>query len=194
MELKIGKNVWTAANLSAVQFLNGDKITIAKSKREWKKLCDEKKPACAFSKFKDKPTKDGAYYNVFAVFDSRGLIPEGWRLPTTKDWASLARAVGGKKNAGEALKAPKGWKNYKSEEPGSSKFAALPSGEIDTSSEEPDFSMIGSMAYWWTTDVDSGEILATYVSEYTAELHIKPIIHDDMHNSDYAGFNVRCVK
>ena len=194
MELKIGKNVWTAANLSAVKFLNGEKITIAKSKGEWKKLCDEKKPACAFSKFKDKPTKDGVYYNVFAAFDSRGIIPEGWRLPTSKDWVSLARAVGGKKNAGEAMKAPKGWKNYKSDDPGSSKFNALPSGEVNTTAEAPDFSMIGSMANWWTTDADTGEIVAAYISQYSAELYLKPIIGDDMHNPDYAGFTVRCVK
>ncbi len=194
MELKIGKNVWSAANLAAIEFSNGDKITIAKSKSEWKKLCDEKKPACAYNKFKEKPAKDGVYYNVFAVFDSRGLIPSGWRLPTSKEWESLARAVGGKKNAGEAMKSPKAWPNYKSHDPGSSKFNALPSGSVDTSSEDPDFSLVGSIATWWTTDSESREIIKAYISEYSAELYIKPIIGDDMNNPDYAGFNVRCVK
>jgi hypothetical protein len=53
MELKFGKKIWTAENLSVTNFVNGDSITIAKNAEEWKKLCDEKKPAGAYIDFKD---------------------------------------------------------------------------------------------------------------------------------------------
>jgi len=194
MELQFGKNIWSTSNLSVVSFKNGDEIGIAKSQNEWKKLCDEKKPACAFLQFKDKLTKDGVFYNRFAITDSRGLLPEGWFLPDVKHWEKLARAIGGKKNAGEAMKAPKVWNNYKSSSPGNSKFAAIPSGRIDTNKKSPFFSLVGSISNWWAIDNASGDLLSISVSEYSTELLFQPIIRDNMNNPDYCGLNIRCAK
>jgi len=194
MELQFGKNTWATDNLSIINFLNGDKIPFAKSKKEWKKLCDNKLPACAYLNFKDKITKEGVYYNIFSIVDQRGIIPKGWKIPTTKDWDSLARAIGGKKNAGEAMKSTKGWISYKSTEAGSSKFAALPSGNIYTSIDEPDFSQIGSDAYWWTKDIENNRFVKTYLSQYNTELLRSSIFSDDYNNEAYLGMNVRCVK
>ena len=206
MELQFGKNTWATDNLSIINFLNGDKIPFAKSKKEWKKLCDNKLPACAYLNFKDKITKEGVYYNIFSIVDQRGIIPKGWKIPTTKDWDSLARAIGGKKNAGEAMKSTKGWVSYKSTEAGSSKFAALPSGKIGTSIDDPDFSSIGSLAYWWTKDIENSfplsrtkeiennRFVTTYVSQYGTELLRSSIFSDDYNNEAYLGMNVRCVK
>ena len=194
MDLQFGKNTWDVDNLSVINFLNGDQIPFAKSKKEWKKFCDDKKPACAYLNFKDKITKDGVYYNIFSILDQRGLIPKGWKIPTTKDWESLARAIGGKKKAGEAMKSSKGWRSYKSTDAGSSKFAALPSGQIDTNIEAPDFSLVGSLAFWWSYDSENNNYETTYVSEYGTELLHAPNFSDDYNNEVYLGLNIRCIK
>jgi uncharacterized protein (TIGR02145 family) len=199
MELKFGKKIWTAENLSVTNFVNGDSITIAKNAEEWKKLCDEKKPAGAYIDFKDSLTKDGVYYNIFALKDERGLIPDGWRLPSTKDWNSLTRAIGGKKNAGEAMKSRTGWDSYNSADPGTSNFEALASGYIEPSIDKPCFHFNMKMAFWWTFDYENEKFNSfwskTYVSCWGTELYNAPTGRDDENNKlDYLGMNVRCVK
>ena len=198
MELIFGKKIWTAENLSVTHFVNRDSITIAKNAKEWRKLCDEKKPAGAYIDFKDSLTKDGVYFNIFALKDERGIIPDGWKLPSTKDWNSLTRAIGGKKNAGEAMKSRMGWYSYKTANPGTSKFEALASGNIGTSISKTFFSE-NTLAFWWTFDYENEKFNSfwskTYASCYGTELSNVPIGSDDeQHKIDYLGMNVRCVK
>ena len=92
------------------------------------------------------------------------------------------------------MKSTKGWISYKSTEAGSSKFAALPSAKIDTRIDEPDFLEIGSLAYWWTKDIENNRFVTTYVSQYNTELLRTSIFSDDYNNEAYLGMNVRCVK
>ena len=37
----------------------------------------------------------GAFYNGFAVFDTNGLCPSGWHIPTDLEWYDLANFIGG---------------------------------------------------------------------------------------------------
>ena len=193
-EVKIGKKIWAAENLSLISFINGDNIALAKNKEEWKKFCDMKIPACAYLNFKNKATRDGVFYNIFSVIDIRGIIPKGWTLPTTKDWDSLARAVGGKKTAGDALKMKDKWNNANSSVLGSSNFSALPSGQIDTNKDNPDFSLVGSLAFWWSNDIEINEFTKAYISEYSTKLLNAPIIGDNYNIKEYSGINIRCIK
>ena len=151
-------------------------------------------PACAYLNFKNKATRDGVFYNIFSVIDIRGIIPKGWTLPTTKDWDSLARAVGGKKTAGDALKMKDKWNNANSSVLGSSNFSALPSGQIDTNKDNPDFSLVGSLAFWWSNDIEINEFTKAYISEYSTKLLNAPIIGDNYNIKEYSGINIRCIK
>ena len=55
----------------------------------------------------------------------RGICPDGWHLPTSKEWGTLLETVGGPSSAQVALKAVVGWKNDRN---GMDKFgfSALP--------------------------------------------------------------------
>lgn len=87
--VKIGDKYWTNQNLFKTKFNNGDDIIEAKSPYEWWSACKNKKPAYFANE-----TKKGEYgimYNSYAINDFRGLVPEGYRLPTCEDWIALSR-------------------------------------------------------------------------------------------------------
>jgi uncharacterized protein (TIGR02145 family) len=87
---QIGNISWSTSNLRATKFRNGESIYQAKNSKEWDKAITENKPAWCYFKW-DKNTQDtmGLIYNVFAIRDPRGLVPEGCEIPDAKDWAQL---------------------------------------------------------------------------------------------------------
>jgi uncharacterized protein (TIGR02145 family) len=98
---KIGNQTWLANNLNAITFQNGELIPIAKSKRDWYHAIINEQPAISISL--DYP--DEVLYNWFAINDKRGLIPEGYRIPTASDVNTLISHLGGPKYAAVKLKA-----------------------------------------------------------------------------------------
>jgi uncharacterized protein (TIGR02145 family) len=111
--IQIGDQIWSAKNLNKLTFANGDKVTLATSLKEWKKLNISKTPACCYYEFDEKKFGHGGLlYNYFAIADNRGLAPEGYRIPSDKDWKTLVDFCGKKKLAGEALKSKNGWESF----------------------------------------------------------------------------------
>lgn len=51
-----------------------------------------------------------SYLNCNLVEPVRGICPEGWHLPSTKEWRLLAAVVGGPSKAWNVLKSSEGWK------------------------------------------------------------------------------------
>ncbi len=93
--VQIGNQVWMAENLSVDHFRNGDSILYAKNAEEWLRAAAEGIPA--YSYYNDDPEKGQLYgkiYNWYAVYDSRGLTPSGWRVPTVEDWDQLVYVLG----------------------------------------------------------------------------------------------------
>ena len=81
-------------NLSVSTFRNGDLIPQAQSDEAWQEAGFNKQAAwCYYNLSSDslniEVKKYGKYYNSYALNDPRGLAPEGWRLPTERDWATL---------------------------------------------------------------------------------------------------------
>jgi len=89
--------IWTARNLDLSQFQNGDPIPEAKTAEEWASAGRRGAPAwCHYDSDPEKKyqaalngKKYGKLYNWFAVNDPRGLAPEGWHVPTDKEWTEL---------------------------------------------------------------------------------------------------------
>lgn len=94
--------------------------------------------------------KYGALYN----FDeARIACPEGWRLPSSKDFENLLKNVGGSEIAGTALKSTSGW--YKKGDGNDSfRFNAKPAGYMYRSGK---FDGIGGYAHFWSSSIDSEE-------------------------------------
>lgn len=107
---QIGSQVWTTNNLDIKRFRNGDLIKIAKNKEEWLSACSKKEPICAFYNFDDGNKKFGLLYNQFAIIDSRGLAPDGYRIPNRSDWKTLMNTVGTTNS--KSLKSTNSWESY----------------------------------------------------------------------------------
>ena len=92
----IGTQVWTTKNLDVSTFRNGEIIPEAKTNIEWEAAGDNKQPAwCYYDNNPANGTKYGKLYNWYAVNDPRGLAPEGWHVPTDKEWKVLKETLGG---------------------------------------------------------------------------------------------------
>jgi uncharacterized protein (TIGR02145 family) len=85
--IKVGNYNWATENLSTLKFNNGELIPVAKNPEEWKVFQNSKKAACYVSLNKDGSKK--VLYNIYAVFDKRGIIPAGWELPSDSQFQNL---------------------------------------------------------------------------------------------------------
>lgn len=111
---------------------------------------------------------------LYTWVDAKTVCPEGWRLPTSADFAELISAASGddaRPLAGAALKAKDGWfkKGNGTDDFG---FNALPAGYRGAISKADDgtisggkFDGIGGYAYFWsaTEDAENPESNAFYL-------------------------------
>jgi uncharacterized protein (TIGR02145 family) len=181
--VKIGRQAWSAENLDAGTFRNGDQIPEAKSNEEWQKAGVEGKPAwCYYENDPANGKKYGKLYNWYAVNDPRGLAPKGWHIPTDEEWKALSDSLG--KEAGKMMKNNFGWKENGN---GTNAFVfnALPSGYRF---ENGKFEYIGAKAYWW-----SSTDFLTYTAWLRSISYFSPDLYRFFSNKRL-GLAVRCIK
>ena len=110
MELKINNKLWAIENLDIVKFRNGDDVFEAKTPEEWTKAGENKMAAwCNPEHLPEGELKYGKLYNYYAIIDERGLIPDGYSIPSHKDWVSLIKFLEGNETAGKKLKSKLVW-------------------------------------------------------------------------------------
>jgi uncharacterized protein (TIGR02145 family) len=110
LSVQIGDQVWMTENLNVDRFRNGDEIPQVTSDDEWTQAGDNQQPAWCY--YDNDPANGSIYgklYNWYAVNDPRGLAPEGWHVPSDKEWTQLTDGLGGQKVAGKKLKSTSGW-------------------------------------------------------------------------------------
>jgi len=113
--VSIGKQTWMKENLNVAFFRNGEPITEAKTKEEWISAGKQGKPAwCHYDNDPKNDEKYGKLYNWYAVIDSRGLAPIGWRIPEFDDMNLLDTYLWG--DVGLKLKNESGWNSWNVEE------------------------------------------------------------------------------
>jgi len=144
-EVKIGKQVWTAQNLAV------------KVPGSWAYNDDEKNVPIY-----------GRLYTWDAAIKA---APEGWHLPTDKEWSVLVDYYGGYKVAGERFK--------------NGPFNALLSGYR---SFDGSFNAMGSSAYFWS----SSQYDATYAWFRYVFGGYTEVYRYSLNKTN--GFCVRCVK
>ena len=109
----IGTQVWMVSNLNVSTFRNGVEIPEAQDDAAWSKAGDNKEPAwCYYDKTPKNGVKYGKLYNWYAVVDSNGLCPQGWHVPSDKEWETLVSYLG--ENPGTKMKAKSGWNKVES--------------------------------------------------------------------------------
>jgi uncharacterized protein (TIGR02145 family) len=109
--VKIGTQIWMTENLNVSTFRNGEPIPEAKTEEEWVKAGENKQPAwCYYNNDPKNGAKYGKLYNWYAVYDSRGLAPAGWHIPTDAEWTTLENQLGD--DAGNKMKSTSGWDSF----------------------------------------------------------------------------------
>lgn len=164
--VEINGQVWMAENLNTDKFRNGDAIPEIKSDEEWKKACEEGKPAwCYYDNALRKGEELGKLYNWHAVNDPRGLAPNGWHVPTKEEWEKLIGYYGS--DAALYLKSTDfGGGNNESG------FRALAGGRR----QKDGFNGLGRIkyGYWWTSTNEDRSSLVTkndYKCQYWVGSH-----------------------
>ena len=95
----IGNQEWMAQNIRATSYRDGSSIITGLSNSEWQNTTDG-----TYSVYPDGDIEGlnsdaevlnayGALYNWYAVDDSRGLCPTGWRVPSHDDWTKLEQYI-----------------------------------------------------------------------------------------------------
>jgi uncharacterized protein (TIGR02145 family) len=141
--------VWTSSNLNVSHFRNGDIIPEARTKDEWVKAADFKKPAwCYYGNDSLSGRRFGKLYNWYAISDERGLAPNGFHISADYDWGDLYQ----KFPFTDQLKSSFGWACCNGDN--KSGFSALPSGWRDSNGN---FFSLYEGTRWWTTmgDLDN---------------------------------------
>lgn len=184
-EVTIGAMTWSANNLNTSVFRNGDTIPQAFTRAQFEQMGNNQQPAWCYPNFDEKKSaQHGKMYNWFAVSDPRGLAPEGWRVPSDRDWTALAKAVGGEVMGGVRLKADASWQG-KGNGDNTSGFGALATGGMSAING---FSGEGRVAVFWSA-TPSGDSFAYYRVLHATRPGI--FREDDL---KITGMSVRLVK
>lgn len=190
--VKIENQTWIAANLNTDRFRNGVIIDEANSIEEWKRACDNKKPAwCHYNFDPSYGLKYGKIYNRYAVADSRGLPPEKWKLPNIFDVYVLI----GEGGASKMLKSKSGWKEWRDSDGkvfgngrDKFKFKGIPGGFLDGSGLE--FQGEGEETAFWCFFLEKDKYVSKIqLFNYTEDDDILGGIY-----SMYDGYYIRCLR
>ena len=187
-EVKIGNQVWMKKNLDVDTFRNGDLIPHVTSDEEWEEFGNQGKPAwCYYNYDIINGEKYGKLYNWYAVNDPRGLAPEGWHVPSHKEWESLVDYLGGEKEAGAKMKSKNGWSEANfgngTDEVG---FSGLAGGLCFSGGGHMQF---GSFGYWWSS-TEKNKIDAWYCYLHYHNINASM----DIEWGKTSGMSVRCIK
>jgi uncharacterized protein (TIGR02145 family) len=180
----IGTQTWMAENLHVTHYRNGDAIPEVTDPSAWGALSTG--AYCWYHNIKNAWEKYGAYYNWYAVNDSRGLCPQGWHVPTEAEWTTLTTYLGGTLVAGGKMKSVSAlWNSPNTDAANNSGFSGLPGGYRWYNG---DFADNGNIGGWWTSNE---------YNEYQAWL--RKLYYDGhdvlrTHESNKMGFSVRCLK
>jgi len=102
-DIFIGGQIWTSQNLNVKNYRNGDPILgPIINPSVWTGLTTG-----AWCYYNNDPSTEltyGILYNGYAITDSRGLAPVGYRIPTQSDWTQMLNFIGGQSNTAGYLK------------------------------------------------------------------------------------------
>jgi uncharacterized protein (TIGR02145 family) len=149
----IGNQEWMAENLNVSHYRNGDVIPQVQDSSKWAKLTTG--AWCYYENDTKKGKTYSKLYNWYAVNDPRGLAPEGWRIPTDKDWVKLTEYLGGEKVAGGKMKNLSLWDNPNMGATNESNFAAFPGGFRNNNGF---FNNMGKFGVFWTSTEEDNSL------------------------------------
>ncbi len=191
-EVTIGLQVWAVKNLDTRYFKNGDRINEANTKEEWQQAAKNGQPAwCYIMDDEQNGPEYGRLYNWFAVNDPRGLAPDGWHIPNTKEVEVLKDFLGGDWKASSKMKTTGFWaKNGGGTN--SSGFSAMPGGFRKVSGDFKGLNFEG--LFWTTSPADSKGIAVQKGNAIQYVLYNDKVAFQVYQASFGEGCSVRCIQ
>ncbi len=161
--VQIGDQIWTVENLKVTHYRNGDPISnVTDGGGVWKGFSEG--AYCYYNNDIGNNEKHGALYNWNAVSDLRNIAPDGWHVPTDRDWAILKEYLrdngygfeGSGDDIAKSMAAKTNWtSSVEAGAPGndlsinnSSGFSAFAGGYRHFRGT---FTNIGRSGFWWST-------------------------------------------
>jgi uncharacterized protein (TIGR02145 family) len=149
--------------------------------------------------YENDTSRCGKYGGLYDWNTAKKVCPAGWRLPASREWDSLARAVGGESErlksgdvwwhgAGKPLKSVSDWDEELGRDGNGSDaygFSALPGG---VRYKNDCFNSVNTTGYWWTATEYYRD--APDVRSLMNLIDIMSTLRQDKDN----GYSVRCVK
>jgi uncharacterized protein (TIGR02145 family) len=196
--IQIGDQVWMAKNLGVKHYNNGDEIPTGFDYNGWVNATEGAFTIYDYTQVAEVSSEQemlndfGALYNSYAVTDTRGLCPVGWRVPSSDDWTALEGAVDTDYDAdadlwnnydyrgsdvGYKLKSQLLWL-YDNNGDDAFGFRALPSGDFSGNA----YGFHERTAWWCSNDNVIRQL--SYNSNQMGKYTYEP----------YYGLSVRCVK
>ncbi len=178
--VQIGNQVWMAENL---RFKAEGSYAAGNSEENTKKYGRLYTWATALGisaeYTEQSPTKDIEMYRLIKEENFQGIAPEGWHIPSIKEWETLMENLPAKSN-GEELRSKCFWQKPGQDSVG---FFALPAGyRFDNGS----FCQFGKRARFWCKD-EYGKSNAYRLSLTESSMDIEGVYRSD-------AISVRCVK
>ncbi len=175
----LGNQEWLTDNLKVTKFRNGQPIPHIQDSIVWNAWSNG-----AYVFYKN-DTKHGVLYNWLVVNDSRGVCPMGWHVPSSAEWDTLAKFLGGNEIAGGKMKARLHWETPNTSATNESEFHALPKGMYGVNGS---FNNVGKNAYWWSaTENDKISAWGREIGFNESGLFIG-------HGDKRDGLSIRCLK
>lgn len=207
--IQVGGQCWTAVNLRATSYRNGDPLLGSLDSTAWSNT-----PFGAWTVNASEPLFDANYgklYNAHAAADARGLCPLGWRVPSDSDWQSLTQFLGqsgygnlasdfngvgfalkscrqlnGGGQSGCGTSAHPRWNSHNvhfgSDAFG---FSALPAGSLSSSGGS--FTAPGGTGSWWSSSTSGSSAWYVQLNSFGGNLSRTT-------GSKQNGRSIRCVR
>jgi uncharacterized protein (TIGR02145 family) len=173
LTIKIGSQIWMTKNLDVDTFRNGDPIPEVKDRDGWIQAGIDEKPAfCHYDNNIENGKKYGKLYNWYAICDPRGLLPDGFHIPSESEWLQLASYLGGTDIAGQRMKNIDG-------------FNALTGGYR---SKNGNFYGMGINGYWWSSSLIFWDVMWDFVIDHKNSIIFKN------YSVQQDGLYIRCIK
>jgi uncharacterized protein (TIGR02145 family) len=210
--VKIGDQRWMAENLKTTRYRDGSNIEFpGEDIAAW-----QNNKTGAYSWYNNDPTQADTYgplYNWYAVNNSKGVCPAGWRVSTTRDWQKVVNHLMAKFNVkadseegnavGDFMKScrmvnsplggecatsvPPRWDNH-SVYHGTDdvSFSAFPGGDR---LDDGRYRSQGMYGFWWTkSDADQEFFGRYYYINFDRDRVFNALKHKNY------GLSVRCVR
>lgn len=185
--LKIGSQLWMRENLRTSRYQDGSLIPELTFDRDWEN--DREGAWCWYWNDKQYDDAQGKLYNFHAVQNTKGLCPQGWRVPRISDWEELVTHLGSSV-AGDKMKqvGTSTWTTTDDDVDNNSGFTGTPSGLRFPSGPFTSLDFFGNVAgFWSSTESSPTTSTVRYLFGSESSLDIDT-------ESKETGISVRCIK